>query len=64
MVNSWNSTFGKTKNLDYTVKVERSLRRLRPFVNLELPNWKELIDETVSIYCLHTTIKANILLRF
>jgi len=48
MVNAWNSSFGKAENLDYTANVEQSLRRLHPFVNLELPNWKELADETVS----------------
>jgi hypothetical protein len=59
MVNSWNSTFGKTNDLDYTAKVEKSLRRLSPFVSLELPNWKELADEIVSIY--HPYLSTNLM---
>ncbi|KAK7526338.1 Rap1-interacting factor 1 N terminal-domain-containing protein [Phyllosticta citriasiana] len=40
-VENWNRSFGKERTLEYPPKVEKALRRLRPYlgVELELPNF-------------------------
>lgn len=38
-IDMWNTSFGLQQSLDYPEEVQQALRRLRPFVDLELPTF-------------------------
>lgn len=47
-IEMWNGSFGSQTNLQYPHSVEKGLRRLRPIVDLELPEFPDDPSDEVS----------------
>ncbi|KLJ08541.1 hypothetical protein EMPG_16016 [Blastomyces silverae] len=60
----WNNSFGSKETLVYPENVERALRRLKPFVHLELPNFPPAGDSTIDVPSLEFLSSQEELTRF
>lgn len=52
MIEKWNSSFGTAEILHYPTELEKTLLRLHPYVELELPGLETVeFDKVSSLVC-------------